>query len=89
MLGDLDLPQPFEMVFATILDLTEVWFIHGNHDTDHVYYYDNVFHSALSDRNLHGKVINIGGVPNYRVGWRIQRANLASTTNRFRYEVTK
>ena len=62
LLGDLDLPQPFETVFAPILDLTEVWFIHGNHDTDHAYCYDHLFHSALSDRNLHGKIMNIGGV---------------------------
>ena len=25
LLGDLDFPQPFETVFAPILDLTEVW----------------------------------------------------------------
>ncbi len=62
LLGDLDLPQPFETVFAPILGLTEVWFIHGNHDTDHAYCYDHLFHSALSDRNLHGKIMNIGGV---------------------------
>ena len=62
LLGDLDLPQSFETVFAPILDLTEVWFIHGNHDTDNAHCYDHLFHSALSDRNLHGKVINIGGV---------------------------
>lgn len=62
LLGDLDLAQPFEAVFAPILDLTEVWLIHGNHDTDHAYCYDHLFHSALSDRNLHGKVMNIGGL---------------------------
>lgn len=62
LLGDLDLPQPFETVFAPILDLTELWFIHGNHDTDDAHSYDHLFHSALSDRNLHGKVMNIGGL---------------------------
>lgn len=62
LLGDLDLAQPFEIAFAPILDLTELWFIYGNHDTDHEYCYDHLFHSALSDRNLHGKVMNIGGL---------------------------
>ena len=62
LLGDLNLPQPFETVFAAILGLTDVWFIHGNHDTDNERCYDHLFHSVLSDRNLHGKVKDIGGL---------------------------
>jgi len=62
LLGDLDLPQSFETVFAPILDLTELWFIHGNHDTDNERCYDHLFHSSLSHRNLHGKIMNIGGL---------------------------
>ena len=76
LLGDLDLPQPFETVFAPILDLTEVWFIHGNHDTDNEHCYDHLFHSALSDRNLQGKVVNIGGLRIAGLGRCISRSDL-------------
>ena len=34
MLGDLCLSQPFEQTFASILELADIWFIHGNHDTE-------------------------------------------------------
>ncbi|HHQ4919032.1 metallophosphoesterase [Aeromonas hydrophila] len=60
MLGDLCLSQPFEQTFASILELTDIWFIHGNHDTDHVRYYDHLF--ACPERNLHGRVIEIDGL---------------------------
>lgn len=33
-LGDLQARQPLEIELKEILDLTEIWFIHGNHDTD-------------------------------------------------------
>jgi len=41
--------------------LTEIWFIHGNHDTDSQADHDNLFLSALADRNLHGRVVEIAG----------------------------
>ncbi len=59
MLGDLCLSQPFEQTFASILGLTDIWFIHGNHDTDEVRYHDHLF--ACSERNLHGRVVEIDG----------------------------
>lgn len=59
MLGDLCLSQPFEQTFASILELTDIWFIHGNHDTDEVRYHDHLF--ACSERNLHGRVVEIDG----------------------------
>ncbi|MEZ7862896.1 MAG: metallophosphoesterase [Aeromonadaceae bacterium] len=59
MLGDLCLSQPFEQTFASILELTDIWFIHGNHDTDEVRYHDHLF--ACPERNLHGRVIEIDG----------------------------
>ena len=34
LLGDLQAKRPLEVELAPILDKTEVWFIHGNHDTD-------------------------------------------------------
>jgi hypothetical protein len=61
-LGDLTPPQPLEVVLLPILDLTEVWFIHGNHDTDNEASYDNLFSSVLADRNLHGRVVEVAGV---------------------------
>ena len=33
-LGDIQAPAPLHDTLASILDMTEVWFIHGNHDTD-------------------------------------------------------
>lgn len=62
LLGDLTTTQPLQDVLAPILGLTEVWFIHGNHDTDSEPNYDHLFSSALADRNLHGRVVEIAGV---------------------------
>jgi len=61
-LGDMGLDAPLEKTLAVILDKTEVWFIHGNHDTDTDEDYDYTFGSALSHRNLHGKVVEIAGL---------------------------
>lgn len=59
ILGDLCLSQSFEQTFAPILERTDVWFIHGNHDTDEVRYHDHLF--ACHERNLHGRVAEIDG----------------------------
>lgn len=61
-LGDLQSQQPLEHELQPILDLTEIWWIHGNHDTDSDADYDHLFGSALADRNLHGRVVEIAGV---------------------------
>ncbi len=61
-LGDLDLVRPFEQEIASITKLTEVYFIHGNHDTDSQGTHDYLFNSSLSDRNLHGRVVEIDGI---------------------------
>lgn len=61
LLGDLQSQKPLEVELASILDRTEVWFVHGNHDTDSDADYDNLFGSTLADRNLHGRVIEIAG----------------------------
>lgn len=60
ILGDLCLSQSFEQTFAPILERTDVWFIHGNHDTDEVRYHDHLF--ACPERNLHGRVVDIDGL---------------------------
>jgi calcineurin-like phosphoesterase family protein len=61
LLGDFDLERSFEQELAAIIDETEVWFIPGNHDGDRDCWYDRLFHSKLSDRNLHGRVVEIDG----------------------------
>ncbi len=60
-LGDLELGRPFEEEVAEVMQLTEVYFIHGNHDTNTVTTHDYLFNSKLSDRNLHNKIVEIDG----------------------------
>lgn len=61
-LGDLQAQKPLEQELADVMLLTEVWWIHGNHDTDSRKDHDNLFCSALADRNLHGRIVEIDGV---------------------------
>jgi hypothetical protein len=61
LLGDLQPRQPLHIELQPILDRTEVWFIHGNHDTDSDADYDHLWGSELADRNLHGRVVSIAG----------------------------
>lgn len=61
-LGDVQAQHPLHVELAEILDKTEVWWIHGNHDTDSDADYDNLFGSELHDRNLHGRVVEIAGM---------------------------
>lgn len=64
LLGDIQARQPLHVELQSIRELTEIWFIHGNHDTDSDADYDNLWGSELADRNLHGRVVEIAG---YRV----------------------
>lgn len=61
LLGDIQARQPLHVELASILDKTEVWFIHGNHDTDTDEDHDNLWGSELAHRNLHGRVVEIAG----------------------------
>ena len=61
LLGDLQAQRPLEVELAPILAMTEVWFIHGNHDTDTEADHDHLFGSKLAERNLHGRVVQIAG----------------------------
>ena len=61
-LGDLQAQKPLEQELAEVMDLTDVWWIPGNHDTDCKSDYDNLFNSALADRNLHGRIVEIDGL---------------------------
>lgn len=62
LLGDIQARRPLDIELAPILGMTDVWFIHGNHDTDSDLYYDNLFGSALADKCLHGRVAEVAGV---------------------------
>lgn len=62
LLGDVQARQPLHIELEAILASTEIWFIHGNHDTDTDADYDNLFHSSLAAHNLHGRVAEVAGV---------------------------
>ena len=62
LVGDVQAKNPLHIEIAEILDVTAVYWIPGNHDTDSEQNYDNLFGSDLADRNLHGRVVNIEGV---------------------------
>jgi predicted phosphodiesterase len=61
LLGDIQARHPLHLELSAILGLTDVWFIHGNHDTDSDADYDNLWGSELADRNLHGRIVEIAG----------------------------
>ena len=61
MLGDLQAQRPLHIELAPIRSKTDIWFIHGNHDTDSDQDFDHLFHSELGDRNLDGQVQVIAG----------------------------
>lgn len=61
-LGDLECSRPLHEEVAEIRNLTDVWWIPGNHDTDSADNYRFLFKSELADRNLHGRVVDIAGI---------------------------
>ena len=61
LLGDLQPQRSLEVELAPALEITEPWFVHGNHDCDSDQDYDHVFNSKLGDRNLHGRVVDVAG----------------------------
>ena len=62
LLGDLEAPEPLQNMFDEVRKLTEVWWIHGNHDTDKEHYYTNLYDSEMADFNLDGRVVEIAGL---------------------------
>lgn len=62
LLGDYDLTQPLEQALGEAAELTEVFHIHGNHDTDSEAAHDFLWHSALADRTIHGRVVEVAGL---------------------------
>jgi predicted phosphodiesterase len=61
LLGDIQAHRPLHEELRPVLDLTEIWFIHGNHDTDSDADYDNLWGSELATRNVHGRIVEIAG----------------------------
>lgn len=62
LLGDIEPSRPLERELEDVMNLTEAWWIPGNHDTDTLENWRNLFQSKLADRNLHGRVVEIDGV---------------------------
>jgi Icc-related predicted phosphoesterase len=62
LLGDIQAQRPLHKELAHLNQRTQVWWIHGNHDTDSQREHDYLFGSKLADRNLHGRVVDICGV---------------------------
>ena len=59
--GDFELAEPLEEALPAGLD-KRFWWIPGNHDFDRESYYDRLHSSALSDRNIHGRVLQLEGI---------------------------
>lgn len=62
LLGDYDLDKPLEHYLQSIIGLTQIWWIPGNHDFDHQHRYNNLFNSSLAANGLHLKVKTIAGL---------------------------
>ena len=71
LLGDLEPARPLHIELEAIWE--RVWFIHGNHDTDHADNFANVWHDDVSERNLHGRTkarfSSVRGESVFRPGW--------------------
>jgi len=62
LLGDYDLEAPLDSCLQEIIELTKIWWIAGNHDFESPEKHNNLFNSALADKNLHLKVTKIDGL---------------------------
>ena len=62
LLGDVQPSRPMEQELGELVERTELWFIHGNHDTDTEADHDHLLDSALTHRNLHGRVVELAGL---------------------------
>ena len=62
LLGDYDLDEPLEHYLQSIIGVTQIWWIPGNHDFDCQHRYNNLFNSSLAGNGLHLKVRNIAGL---------------------------
>ena len=62
LLGDMECDRPLHLILASIKDITEIWWIPGNHDVDRPEFWANLVESDLANRNLQGRVQQVAGV---------------------------
>lgn len=62
MLGDYSLQQTLDVYLAPIADLTQIWWIHGNHDVATQTEYTHLFESGYSHNSLHLQVREVAGL---------------------------
>ena len=62
LLGDIQAQRLLVLDLAPVLDLADVWFTHGNHDTASEARVDHLFGSALERRNPNGCVVELAGL---------------------------
>lgn len=62
ILGDLQPREDLDLALKDAMELTEVWWIPGNHDSDSDEIYDRLWHGPLAKRNLHGRVAKVAGL---------------------------
>lgn len=66
LLGDLCAENPLDEELSEVIGDTEIWFIHGNHDSDEDRWWHNITTSLeggpLEGRNLHGRVAEVQGL---------------------------
>ena len=60
LLGDIDAPRPLHIELEKIRELTEIFWIPGNHDGDDNSAWNNLVSSELSDASLHCRVAQVG-----------------------------
>jgi predicted phosphodiesterase len=64
LLGDImgdDPEMELDKELSELIDLTQIYWIAGNHDTDTINAYKLLFQSGLSGGNLHGRVVEVAG----------------------------
>ena len=59
-LGDIDAPRPLHIELEKIRELTEIFWIPGNHDGDDNSAWNHLVSSELSDASLHCRLAQIG-----------------------------
>jgi len=62
LLGDIQAEKPLHIELKEVMEITEVYWIPGNHDNDSKEDYANLFESELADRNINGKIVEIDGL---------------------------
>jgi len=59
MLGDMCYDTPIDVLYK---GLKGIYWIHGNHDTDSLRWYESLFESTWFNQSLHGSVKSLSGV---------------------------